>query len=199
MFTLRFDGLYRSFNGTNESRDKAGFLCYGWLISRAEVVIGQGHGVFIRCRDASSNVAEYVALIEGLDALSDLGLVDDQIKIFGDAKSVIDQMNGMASVSSEAIWPLYMRARQLSTRFFKIRWIWTPRKNNKAADWLTRRAMRQIHNDQRSYQAAIKAARNGTGKFKNSTKLMPLIDLRIFQPTPAGEGAAPTSGFLPIF
>jgi ribonuclease HI len=197
MYVLRFDGLYRSFSGGNESYDKAGFLCYGWLISRGNVVIGQGHGVFARCRDASSNVAEYVALIEGLDALGDLRLEDETIKVFGDAKSVIDQMNGMASVSSEAIWPLYMRARQLSNRFIKIKWIWTPRKNNKAADWLTRRAMRQIRSDQHSYQAAIKATRNGAGKFKKSSKLLPLIDLRIFQPAPPGEGAAAGLEFLP--
>lgn len=197
MYTLRFDGLYRSFNGGSESCDKAGFLCYGWLISRQEVVIGQGHGVFARCRDASSNVAEYIALIEGLDALSDLGLEDESIKIFGDAKSVIDQMNGMASVSSEAIWPLYMRARQLSKRFIKIRWIWTPRKNNKAADWLTRRAMRQIRGDQRSYQAAIKASRDGAGKIRKSAKLLPLIDLRIFQPAAPAEGEKAGPYFLP--
>ncbi len=199
MYTMRFDGLYRSFDGSSESSSKAGFLCYGWLIARDDQVIGQGHGVFARCQDASSNVAEYVALIEGLDALADLGLADDLIKIFGDAKSVIDQMNGMASVSSEAIWPLYMRARQLSTQFIKLKWIWTPRKNNKAADLLTRRAMRQIRSDQRSYQAAVRAARNGSGNIKRSTKLLPLIDLRIFQPAARTDSVQPGLACLPNF
>jgi ribonuclease HI len=185
MYTLRFDGLFRSFNGGTVSTDSAGFLCYGWLISRQDVLIAQGHGVFARCKDASSNVAEYLALIEGLDAMSDFGLEDEAIKIFGDAKSIIDQMNGSAGVSSESIWPLYLRARQLSRRFINLKWAWTPRKNNKAADWLTRRAMRQIRSDQSSYQAALRAARTQTGNKCRSARLLPLIDLRIFQPASA--------------
>lgn len=199
MYTMRFDGLYRSFDGSSESSTKAGFLCYGWIISRDDLVIGQGHGVFARCQDASSNVAEYVALIEGLDALADLGLSDESIKIFGDAKSVIDQMNGIASVSSEAIWPLYMRARQLSRHFIRLKWVWTPRKNNKAADWLTRRAMRQIRSDQRSYQAALRSARNSSGNIRRSAKLLPLIDLRIFQPAARSGNELPGLTLLPNF
>jgi ribonuclease HI len=182
MYALRFDGLYRSFHGESSASDTAGFLCYGWLIYREDVVIAQGHGVFARSRGASSNVAEYLALIEGLDALSDLGIEYEQVKVFGDAKSVIDQMNGSASVSSEAIWPLYMRARQLGKRFLDLKWIWTPRKNNKAADGLTRRAMRQIRFDQRCYQIAVKALTAHTGSRKRSNRLLPLIDLRVYQP-----------------
>jgi ribonuclease HI len=196
MYTLRFDGLFRSFNSTNFTNESAGFLCYGWLISRQDVLIAQGHGVFARCKDASSNVAEYLALIEGLDALSDLGLEDEPIKIFGDAKSIIDQMNGYAGVSSESIWPLYLRARQLSKRFINLKWIWIPRKNNKAADWLTRRAMRQIRCDQRSYQAALRSAQTQTGNKRRSTRLLPLIDLRIFQPVSSGQNA--TGSFTPL-
>lgn len=196
MYTLRFDGLFRSFSITNLTNDSAGFLCYGWLISRQDTLIAQGHGVFARCKDASSNVAEYLALIEGLDALCDLGLEDKPIKIFGDAKSIIDQMNGQAGVSSESIWPLYLRARQLSKRFINLKWIWTPRKNNKAADWLTRRAMRQIRCDQRSYQAALKAALTHNGNQRRSTRLLPLIDLRIFQPLSPVSSAS--GSFTPL-
>lgn len=195
-YALRFDGLYRSFSGSSNSKDSAGFLCYGWLICRNDIVIAQGHGVFVRSLGASSNMAEYLALIEGLDALSDLGLEDEQVKVFGDAKSIIDQMNGVAAVSSEAIWPLFLRARQLSSRFINLRWIWTPRKNNKAADWLTRRAMRQIHSDRRNYQAALKAFANGSKSKKRSAKLFPLIDLRIFQPVSSAGGLS--SGFTPL-
>lgn len=196
-YALRFDGLFRSFYGSSNSRDSAGFLCYGWLICRNDVVIAQGHGVFARSQDASSNVAEYLALIEGLDALGDLGLEDQSVKVFGDAKSVIDQMIGIASVSSEAIWPLYMRARQLSRRFINLKWVWTPRKNNKAADWLTRRAMQQIRSDQRSYQAALKAASNGSGNKRYPCKLLPIIDLRIFQPASFAGGMAGVFSPLP--
>lgn len=199
MYAMRFDGLYRSFQAEGNPNASAGLLCYGWLIYRKEDVIAQGHGVFARCQGASSNVAEYVALIEGLDALGDLGLQDETIKVFGDAKSVIDQMNGVASVSSEAIWPLYMRARQLGRRFIDVRWIWTPRKNNKAADLLTRRAMRQIRYDPHCYQAVLKAATDVARRRRRSTRLLPLIDLRIFQPTSSSRQATGMPNFIPGF
>jgi len=56
MYALRFDGLYRSFHDESNPNDTAGFLCYGWLIYRADVVIAQGHGVFALSKGASSSV-----------------------------------------------------------------------------------------------------------------------------------------------
>lgn len=198
-YIMRFDGLYRRFQDERRPNDTAGLLCFGWLIYRNEVVIAQGHGVFARNKGASSNVAEYVALVEGLDAMGDLGLEDQSIKVFGDAKSVIDQMVGIASVSSETIWPLYMHARQLANHFPNINWGWTPRRFNKAADSLTRRAMRQIHSDQRTYQTALKAAKNDSGRWRQSAKLLPLIDLRIYQPAYQVGLVSGNPSFLPVF
>lgn len=180
MFTLRFDGLFRGIHDENET--KAGFMCIGWVILKDDLLMAQGHGVFLRGRDASSNVAEYLALIEGLDALLDLGVENDKIKVFGDAKSVIDQMRGQSAVNSEHIWPLYMRARSLANQFPRLHWVWMPRKHNKAADWLTRRAMKQIRHDEEVYQAAVQAITTRSGRVRRSNKLLSLIDLRIYQP-----------------
>lgn len=182
MYSLRFDGLFRGIQVENEFPTQAGFLCYGWLVFKKDNLIAQGHGVFVRGCDASSNVAEYLALIEGLDALLDLGQQDAAVKIYGDAKSVIDQMRGAAGVSSESILPHFMRARQLAHQDDNLSWVWMPRRHNKAADWLTRRALRQIYNDPPSYQAAVKAITTHIGKHSRSSKLRPLIDLRIYQP-----------------
>jgi hypothetical protein len=55
-------------------------------------------------------------------------------------------------------------------------------KNNKAADGLTRRAMRQIRFDQRCYQTAVNALSAHAGRRKRSNLLLPLIDLRVYQP-----------------
>lgn len=186
MYTLRFDGLFRSIPPQDDQSGQAGFMCYGWIITRGEAVVAQGHGVFTRGVDASSNVAEYIALIEGMDALLDLGVEDDTVRILGDAKSVIDQMRGLAGVNSDSVWPLYLRARGLARSFLRLKWVWMPRKHNKAADNLTRRAMKQVRHDEKVYQAAVKSLHTSSGKPRRSTKLTPVFDLRIYQPAQKG-------------
>jgi ribonuclease HI len=197
MYALRFDGLFRGLPGKNGKTVKAGIMCYGWLISQNNVVIAQGHGAFAHGSDASSNVAEYLALIEGLDALYDLGVEEQAIKVLGDSKTVIEQMRGIARVNSEGMWPLFLKARRLAKRFAHLRWVWTPRKNNKEADKLTRRAMKQVRSDQSTYQATLRAITPGKVRGKTQKKFLPVIDLRIYQPQLAGS--KPNFRLLPQF
>jgi ribonuclease HI len=175
MYTLQFDGLFMPVRAGATSSSQAGFMCYGWLISKNGHVIARGHGGCARSQDATSNVAEYLALIEGLDALHDMGIAAEPVAVMGDAKSIINQMEGTSNVVSNRIKPLYRRARRLSAFFRNLRWAWTPRRYNRQADELTRRAMRQIRRDPDSYQAALKCL----GK-PVSGKAFNLIDLRIY-------------------
>jgi ribonuclease HI len=179
MYTLQFDGLFKPVQGTNPSH-QAGFMCYGWLIWKDHKVIARGHGGVAHGNAATSNTAEYLALIEGLDALRDMGVGDEPVKVIGDARSVIDQMQQVAEVSSAGTLPLYLRARRISSNFFELEWTWTPRQNNRAADALTRRAMRQIRRDHKNYLAAVEFI-DQQGHSKRS-KSMPLVDLRVYQP-----------------
>jgi len=182
MIVLRFDGLFRGIPGKSDSGSNAGFMCYGWLITREGVILAQGHGAFARGKHANSNIAEYLALIEGLDAMLSLRIKEDIVQICGDAKSVIDQMSGVAMVNAPSVRPLYHRARQLSDRQSHVKWIWLPRKNNRDADTLSRRAMRQLRLNRDHYQSAVQAIvtrqRNGIG----TTRLLPVMDLRVYTP-----------------
>lgn len=182
MLTLRFDGLFREVHSNPERGAKAGFLSYGWLISRGETIIARGHGVFAHHRDATSNVAEYLALIEGLEALDDLGIKNEPVEIRGDAKCIIDQMLGTANVSSARTKRLYQRAKQLAGRFLQVTWTWTPRRNNRAADLLTRLAMKQMRADRAGYQAAMQAIDPQNGSRPPRNKFLPVIDLRVYHP-----------------
>ena len=94
MYTLQFDGLFKPVQGANPV-DQAGFMCYGWLIWKDHKVIARGHGGVARGQAATSNTAEYMALIEGLDALQDMGVCEQPVTVIGDARSVIDQMQRM--------------------------------------------------------------------------------------------------------
>jgi ribonuclease HI len=178
MLTLEFDGLFRGAPDHLHLNDDAGFLCYGWVILRDGVVIARGHGGYARAQSASSNVAEYLALIEGLEALLDLHATEEIVMVCGDAKSIIEQMEGYAHVSATSIVPLHRRAARLARQFRSIYWEWTPRRYNHTADSLTRRALSQI-----------RAIRGGHDRaFLNhgqpSAKLRSLLDLRMFQCVP---------------
>jgi ribonuclease HI len=179
MYNLQFDGLFRGFPGEEVTVSKAGFLCYGWIILRDETLIARGHGAYARGKDASSNIAEYLALIEGLDALTYLGVTEEIIQITGDAKCVIDQMQGLACVNSPNIKPLYRRAVRLADHFHYLIWEWTPRRNNRLADSLTRRALQQIRMDRKNLLSIASAACPADGRRENR-RFFPVLDLRIY-------------------
>jgi ribonuclease HI len=176
MLLLQFDGMLQLLG---EQPQLGGFLGYGWLISRDGVVIAYGFGLFAGRKTVNSNLAEYLALIEGLDALLDLRITNTPIVIHGDSKSVIDQMNGAASISSLSTHNLYRRARKLAGQFDHISWGWVPRKNNKQADDLSRRSLNQLYIQPHAYETAMEqlnARSPGYGEF------MSLLDLRVYNP-----------------
>jgi ribonuclease HI len=181
MLTLEFDGLYREAPKELHMQRGAGFLCYGWVIFRDSAVIARGHGGYVRGKDASSNVAEYLALIEGLEALLDMGAQHDFVLIRGDAQSVIDQMQGDAAVSAISIKPLYRRANKLAAQFTKAYWNWTPRRYNHDADKLTRRALQHLRANPEQYQQALdKLGSKGSNPARNA-RLLPVLDLRLYR------------------
>ncbi len=180
MYTLRFDGLFKSVPGFRKTACKAGLMGYGWLIYRNGNIIASGHGVIARGKEATSLNAEYLALIEGLEAMLDLGIQGEPIRIMGDAKCVIEQMQGAASVNSKGMKPFHKRASQMVQHFRHIEWAWTPRKFNYDADKLTRRAMQQLLLDIEHYREAIKAIDPRHKGPKD--KFLSLVDLRVYNP-----------------
>jgi Reverse transcriptase-like len=101
--------------------------------------------------------------------------------VFGDARSVIDQLTGMAAVNSPSTRPLYRKARQLGRCFPHLSWTWTPRRKNHAADLLTRRAMMQIRANPDRYRAAIERVETPSLPRRLRKHLFSLLDLRVFQ------------------
>lgn len=179
MLILEFDGLFREAPQEHRMGDNAGFLCYGWVIVRNHTIIARGHGGYVRGKQASSNVAEYLGLIEGLSALLDMGAQDELVLIRGDAQSVIDQMRGFATVNAESIRPLYKRACKLAGKFKRTNWNWAPRRFNVEADKLTRRALQQLHTNFQQYEQALHSLKKGEKKVKNSP-ILPVLDLRMY-------------------
>lgn len=179
MYILQFDGLFQEI-GSFISPFRAGLLGYGWLALKDGALIARGYGVVARGKDATSSVAEYLALIEGLDALSTFGVDRERVRVAGDAKFVIEQMRGVAAVTSPMMKSFYRRAVKLAARFHDIEWVWLPRRLNKSADALTRHAMKRINFAEGEYWAAIEAIHPNNSP---TARLLPLVDLRVYQPS----------------
>ena len=176
MYILQFDG---TLHFVHEKAGKAGLLGYGWFILNDQVEVARGFGLFAQTDTANSNIAEYLALIEGLEALADLKTGNEPIEIRGDAKCVIDQMKGVASVSSLPTRKLHRRAKRFAARFNSLTWTWIPRKENKLADKLSRRGLRQLHIMPLAYERAMDQLNTHTA---GPSGLISLIDLRVYSP-----------------
>jgi ribonuclease HI len=182
MYILEFDGLFQRVPGETDPTQKAGLLGYGWLITRDGVIVAKGHGLFAREKEATSGVAEYVALLEGLDALSDLGVNKEMVEVRGDAKFVIDQMTGDSEVNSDSVKPLHRHAMRLARSFHHINWVWTPRKRNRQADALSRLGLRKFYKNPSYYKSAFQAINPNETRKWVSRKFHSLVDLRVYRP-----------------
>lgn len=82
----------------------------------------------------TNNVAEYTALVRGLEAAADLGL--KQLQVFSDSELLVKQMNGEYRVKHPDLLPLYEDARALVKEFDSVVISHVRREQNKRADEL---------------------------------------------------------------
>lgn len=88
---------------------------------------------------ATNNVAEYNALIIGLEEARRRGI--DEIDIRMDSLLVVEQMNGRWKIKHPKMKPLALRAGALLASFSKRSIAHVPRENNAIADALSNRAI----------------------------------------------------------
>jgi ribonuclease HI len=88
---------------------------------------------------ATNNVAEYEALLIGLEALLKSG--KKQIHVHSDSQLLVRQLNGEYRVKDEKLKVLFERATHLLRQFERYRIIHVPREENKLADRLANKAI----------------------------------------------------------
>jgi ribonuclease HI len=88
---------------------------------------------------ATHNVAEYKALIAGLELARAHGI--EQIRVYTDSELVVDQVNGSSAVKQAHLRELHERACGLRAGFKTFRIGWVPREWNLEADQLVRDAL----------------------------------------------------------
>jgi len=170
MYILKFDGMLHT-SGTEPT--PISLLGYGWILEQNDSEIARGFGLFLQRSRTGSNIAEYLALIDGLEALADLRIGHESVQVRGDAKCVIDQMTGRAGVSSPLTSQLNRRARALAKRFPNLTWTWVPRRENSHADRLSRRGFHYLR-----YSPALHRKIKGL-RAAQRERLVPLVDLRV--------------------
>jgi len=77
----------------------------------------------------TNNEAEYVALIEALNAL--LEMETDNILILGDSRLVINQVNGIWKITAKNLVPFYKKASKLFKQLNNARLVWWPEDQSK--------------------------------------------------------------------
>lgn len=87
----------------------------------------------------TNNVAEYEALIAGLEAAADLGA--PRVRVRADSKLVIEQVAGRWKVRQAHLRPLHARAAALLARWDDVVLEHVPRDANTDADALANAAM----------------------------------------------------------
>ena len=87
----------------------------------------------------SNNVAEYKALIFGLQAALELGC--RQLEIFLDSQLIVRQVQGQYKVKNAGLKPLFAQVKQLLAKLNSFTISHVPRNENKRADELANRGI----------------------------------------------------------
>jgi ribonuclease HI len=143
-----FDGLCQPVN-------PGGIACYAFVIRRDGRSIHSDYGIAAEpfSKDATNNVAEYMALAKALEWLIANGLNNSgRVEVKSDSQLVVKQLMGEYRIKSKRIIPLYRQVLLHKSKFpdgVEIRWV--PREENKEADGLTNRAYNKALQDNPEY------------------------------------------------
>lgn len=127
-WTLRCDG---------GSRGNPGPGALGYILAdpRGEVVESRGEYI----GPVTNNVAEYRALIAGLEAAVRHGA--SEVVVHMDSELVVRQMNGQYRVKHEGLKPLYAEATRAAEKLTRVTFTSVRREDNDGADALVNAAL----------------------------------------------------------
>lgn len=86
----------------------------------------------------TNNVAEYTALIKGLEEALRLGI--EEIEVYSDSELLIRQLKGIYKVRNQGLMPLYEKVSELLRKFKSFELNHIMREENSLADSLAKEA-----------------------------------------------------------
>ncbi len=119
------------------SRGNPGTAGAGVVILTAEGQVLVRKAIYLG--NKTNNMAEYLALLAGLEAVTSLS--PSQVSIRMDSELIVRQLSGQYRVRSADLAPLYRRAMEFIRRFPKVDIVHVRREQNQQADELANLAM----------------------------------------------------------
>ena len=119
------------------SRGNPGPAAYGFVIEAEDgtVLAAEGEAIGV----ATNNVAEYSALIAGLERAAELAV--NQLEVVSDSELLVKQMTGEYRVKNEALQELNEQAARLARRLGNVSYKAVRREHNELADRLVNEAL----------------------------------------------------------
>jgi ribonuclease H / adenosylcobalamin/alpha-ribazole phosphatase len=119
------------------ARGNPGPAAYGYVLETEDGTVLAAHGEAIG--PATNNVAEYRALVAGLQKALELGI--DELDVVSDSQLLVRQMTGEYKVKNEALRRLSLEAAALARRLNRVAYRSVPREHNELADRLVNEAL----------------------------------------------------------
>ena len=119
------------------SRGNPGPAAYGYVLETEDGTVLDARGETIGV--ATNNVAEYRALLAGLEAAIERGV--DEVEVVSDSELLVKQMRGEYKVKNDALRELVDDAHDLARRLAKISYTAVRREHNELADRLVNEAL----------------------------------------------------------
>jgi len=119
------------------ARGNPGPAAYGYVLEADDGTVLAAHGEAIG--EATNNVAEYRALVAGLEKAQELGV--DELEVVSDSELLVKQMRGEYKVKNEALRELSLQASDLARQLGAVTYTAVRREHNELADQLVNEAL----------------------------------------------------------
>ena len=119
------------------ARGNPGPAAYGYVLEDEDGTVLEARGEQIGV--ATNNVAEYRALIAGLERALELGI--DELEVVSDSELLVKQMQGEYRVKNETLRELNEDANVLERKLGRVRYTAVRREHNQLADNLVNEAL----------------------------------------------------------
>jgi ribonuclease HI len=119
------------------ARGNPGPAAYGYVLESVDGDMLAAHGEAIGT--ATNNVAEYRALIAGLEKALELGA--DELEVVSDSELLVKQMRGEYKVKNAALRDLSLQAASLARELGSVTYTAVRREHNELADQLVNEAL----------------------------------------------------------
>jgi ribonuclease HI len=119
------------------ARGNPGPAAYGYVLEAQDGTVLAAHGEAIG--EATNNVAEYRALVAGLEKAVELAV--DEVEVVSDSELLVKQMRGEYKVKNEVLRDLWEQASALAGKLRSVRYTAVRREHNELADRLVNEAL----------------------------------------------------------